>query len=125
VPWQVEREVLAPADPERRLDQLRACWARFDDIAARVSAELLPGSRSAGRGRDQIVRHVVISEPEQFSRKVEVRTEPGAALTPDGLAGHREAYLVRNCIAILDLARSPVRGRISVTHGDGAVPAVS
>jgi hypothetical protein len=93
VPSQIEREVLAPSDLERRLDLLRACWACFDDVAARVSSELRPGSRSAGRSRDQIVRHVVVTEPDQFSRKVGVRTEPGVVLTPDGLARHRQAYL--------------------------------
>ena len=58
VPSQIERDVLSPADLERRLDLLQACWAYFDDVAARVSAELLPGPRSAGRSRDQIIRHV-------------------------------------------------------------------
>jgi hypothetical protein len=93
VPSQIEREVLSPADLDRRLDLLRACWAYFDDVAARAPAELRPGSRSAGRSRDQIIRHVVINEPEQFSRKVEVRTPPDVVLTPDGLATHRQAYL--------------------------------
>jgi hypothetical protein len=93
VPSQIEREVLSPADLERRLDLLRACWAHFDDVAARVPAELRPGPRSAGRSRDQIIRHVIINEPEQFSRKVEVRTPPDVVMTPDGLATHRQAYL--------------------------------
>jgi hypothetical protein len=93
VPSQIEREVLSPADLERRLDLLRACWAYFDDVAARVSEELLPGSRSGGRSRDQIIRHVYGTEPQQFSRKVEVRTPLDAVLTPDGLATHRQAYL--------------------------------
>ena len=60
VPSQIEREVLSAADLERRLDLLRATWAYFDDVAARVSAELRPGARSAGRSRDQIIRHVVL-----------------------------------------------------------------
>ncbi len=93
VPSQLEREVLSSADLERRLDLLRACWASFDDTAARVSRELRPGPRSTGRSRDQIIRHVYGSEPEQFSRKVEVRTPLEVVLTPDGLARHREAYL--------------------------------
>jgi hypothetical protein len=93
VPSQVERVVLPPAELERRLDLLRACWARFDDTAARVSAELRPGVRSAGRSRDQIIRHVHMSEPDQLSRKVEVRTPLDAVMTADGLAAHREAYL--------------------------------
>jgi hypothetical protein len=93
VPSQIERHVLAPADLERRLDLLRACWAYFDDVAARVSHELRPGSRSAGRSRDQIIRHVYGTEPDQFSRKVEVRTPLEIVLTANGLATHRKAYL--------------------------------
>jgi hypothetical protein len=93
VPSQIEAEVLSPADLERRLDLLRACWARFDETAADVSAELRPGARGGGRTRDEIIRHVYANEPEQFSRKVEVRTPREAVLTPDGLKDHRLAYL--------------------------------
>jgi hypothetical protein len=93
VPSQIERAVLSANDLERRLDLLRACWAYFDDTAARVSAELRPGQRSAGRSRDQIIRHVYLNEPDQFSRKVEVRTPLENVLTPGGLANHRQAYL--------------------------------
>jgi hypothetical protein len=93
VPSRIEREVLSRAELERRLDLLRAGWGYFDDVAARVSAELRPGSRSAGRSRDQIIRHVYVNEPEQFSRKVEVRTERDVVLTPEGLATHRQEYL--------------------------------
>jgi hypothetical protein len=93
VPSELEREVLSPADLERRLDLLRACWAYFDDLAARVTGDLRPGPRSAGRTRDQIVRHVYANEPEQMSRKIEVRTPLEVVLTPEGLATHRQAYL--------------------------------
>ncbi len=93
VPSQIEAEVLSPDLLERRLDLLRAAWAEFDDVAAHASAELSPGPRSAGRTRDQIIRHVYVSEPEQMSRKVEVRTPREAVLTPDGLKDHRAAYL--------------------------------
>jgi hypothetical protein len=93
VPSQIEGEVLSPADLERRLDLLQATWAYFDEVAARASPELLPGPRSAGRSRDQIIRHVHANEPEQFSRKVEVRTPREDVLTPDGLATHRQEYL--------------------------------
>jgi hypothetical protein len=93
VPSQIEAEVLSPADLERRLDLLQATWGYFDDVAERVSHELLPGSRSAGRDHDQIVRHVYANEPEQHSRKVEVRTARDVVLTPHGLAAHRLAYL--------------------------------
>ena len=93
VPSQIEREVLARSELERRLNLLEACWAHFDAVAARVSHELRPGSRSAGRSRDQIIRHVYGTEPGQFSRKVEVRTPLDVVLTLDGLMTHREAYL--------------------------------
>jgi hypothetical protein len=93
VPSQIERDVLSAKDLERRLDLLRACWAYFDDVAARISEELRPGLRSAGRTHDQIVRHVYINEPEQFSRKVEVRTPREDIMNPHGLAKHRLAYL--------------------------------
>ena len=93
VPSQVEREVLSAPDLERRLSLLQACWAYFDAAAARITGELLPGPRSAGRTHDQIVRHVILNEPEQFSRKVEVRTPLDDVRTPAGLAAHRSAYL--------------------------------
>jgi hypothetical protein len=93
VPSQIEREILSPADLERRLNLLRACWAYFDDVAARVSPELRPGARSAGRSRDQIIRHTYGGEAEQFSRKVEVRTPIDLVFTPEGLATHRRDYL--------------------------------
>jgi hypothetical protein len=93
VPSQIEREVLAPTNLEHRLDLLRACWATFDEVAARVSPELRPGGRGGGRSRDEIIRHVVLTEPDQFSRKVEVRTPFDDVLRPDGLTAHRQAYL--------------------------------
>lgn len=93
VPSRIEADVLPATDLERRLDLLQACWAYFDDVATRVSAELRPGSRGGGRDRDQIVRHVVATEPDQLSRKVEVRTPRNVVLTPKGLVTHRQAYL--------------------------------
>ena len=93
VPSETEREVLAGKELERRLELLRAAWAHFDEVAATVSAELRPQPRGGGRTRDQIIRHTYGSEPEQLSRKVEVRTPLDVVLTPNGLATHREAYL--------------------------------
>ena len=93
VPSEIERDVLSAADLERRLDLLRACWAEFDDVAARVTQELLPGGRGGGRTREQIIRHVNATEPDQFSRKVEVRTPFDVVFTPEGRTAHRQAYL--------------------------------
>ncbi|MDQ3552840.1 MAG: hypothetical protein M3395_00305 [Chloroflexota bacterium] len=93
VPSETEREVLSAADLDRRLDLLRACWAYFDAVATRVSAELRPGVRGGGWSRDEIIRHVHVNEPEQFSRKVGVRTPRDIVLTPEGLASHRQESL--------------------------------
>ena len=88
-----ERQVL-PADAlERRLALLEAAWAYFDDVAATVSADLRPGPRGGGWTRDEIIRHVHANEPQQFTRKVEVRTQREMVLTPDGRAAHRLATL--------------------------------
>lgn len=93
VPSDMEREARTGDDLERRLRLLAATWATFDEVAGRVSAELRPGPRGGGWTRDEIVRHVILNEPEQFTRKVEVRTPRATVLTPDGLAEHRRATL--------------------------------
>ena len=93
IPSETEREVLSAKDLERRLTLLRAVWEFFDYTAARVSAELRPQPRGGGRTREQIIRHTILNEPDQFSKKVEVRTPFEVALTPDGLAVHREQFL--------------------------------
>ena len=91
VPSAIEREVLSPPELERRLALLQACWSYFDSTADRVSAELRPGARGGGWTREEIIRHVHVNEPEQFTRKVEVRTPREVVLSPDGRAVHREA----------------------------------
>jgi hypothetical protein len=93
VPSDTERELLPTAELERRLALLRACWSYFDDVAARVSADLRPGPRGGGWTRDELVRHVHLNEPEQFTRKVGVRTPRDEMLTPDGRGAHRDATL--------------------------------
>lgn len=92
-PASTEPGPLAEADLERRLKLLRACWAFFDDVAARVSPELRKGPRGGGRDRDRIISHTVRVESEDFARQVGVRIAEGAALTPDGLRQHRRAYV--------------------------------
>ena len=90
---ETERSVLSEEALERRLVVLQGCWRYFDDVVARVSDELRPSGRGGGRERDQVVRHTYRCEPDQFSRKVEVRTPLDEVLTPDGLAAHRLTYL--------------------------------
>ena len=85
-----------PMDPPvfaRSIRLLRAAWAEFDDVAARVSPDLRPGPRGGGRDRQQIVRHVLNVEGQDFSKRVKVPTELEDLLTPDGLAAHRERFV--------------------------------
>ena len=93
VPSGTEQEPMTAKELERRLALLQACWAYFDDVAARVSDELARGPHSGGRDREGIVHHVYGSERMNFSPKVEVRTGPGILTTRDGLRAHREAFL--------------------------------
>jgi hypothetical protein len=107
VPSQIEAEVLLPGELERRLELLQACWAWFDEVTARITGELLPGGRGGGRTREQVIRHTYASEPEQMTRKVEVRTAREVVLTPDGLARHREATL--DAIRAYNVEGNPAR----------------
>jgi hypothetical protein len=95
VPSQIEREVLSAADLERRISLLTACWAYFDDVAARVSLKLARGPRGGGRSRDEIIYHVYGTERHQCWRKVGLRAEEDVRLSPEELAAYRREYLER------------------------------
>lgn len=92
-PCEAEREAMSDAGLERGMVLLWASWTYFDAVAARVSPEMRRGPRGGGRGRDQIIRHTIRTESEYFAKQVGLRTPEGAALTPDGLHAHREAYV--------------------------------
>ena len=87
-----DRQALSREELERELTLMQACWAFFDDVRARVSAELRKGPRGGGRDRDRIVRHVLGTEQEWAATKLGVRTPEGAVLTDEGLSAHRDAY---------------------------------
>ncbi|MDP9271842.1 MAG: hypothetical protein M3P14_12895 [Chloroflexota bacterium] len=93
VPSQIEREVLSAADLDRRLDLLAACWAHFDYVATRVSAELATGPRGGGRSRDEIIHHVYASERHNWWRMVGIRAEDGVRLTPEEISAYRHEYI--------------------------------
>jgi predicted RNase H-like HicB family nuclease len=67
-----DREPLDDATFERRIALLRAAWAEFDEVGARVSADLALGPRGGGRSRDEIIGHVVRVESGDFARRVGV-----------------------------------------------------
>jgi len=92
-PSPLDREPFDAPKFDRQVRLLRAAWAEFDETAARVSAELRPGVRGGGRSRDQIIRHVLANEGEDFSRRVQAKSELVDLLTPSGLAQHRDRFV--------------------------------
>jgi hypothetical protein len=88
-----ETDPMSAEELDRKVLLLQACWAYFDDVAARVSAELRKGPRGGGRDRQQIIRHTVRTESEDFARRLGLRIPEEAALTPDGLRTHRTSYV--------------------------------
>ena len=93
-----EQEAISDAACERKIALLRASWTYFDDVAARVSAELQRGPRGGGRDRDKIIRHANGAEIQEFAKKVGVITPLDARERPDDLRAHRDAF----CAAIRD-----------------------
>jgi len=93
-PAATEHGPMTDAELDRGIKLLRASWAFFDGVAARVSPEMRKGPRGGGRDRDRIIRHTIRTESEDFAKQVGLRIPEEAALTPDGLRQHREAYVV-------------------------------
>jgi hypothetical protein len=87
----IDRQDLSSAELERELTLLQACWAFFDEVRSRVSAQMQKGPRGGGRDRDHIVRHTIGVEQE-WAAKLGLRTPDGAKLTDEGLRAHRDAY---------------------------------
>ncbi len=93
----IDRQDMSSGELERELTLMRACWAFFDDVRLRVSAEMQKGPRGGGRDRDHIVRHTLYTE-QDWAKMIGVLTPDGAMLTDQGLKAHRDAY----CHAIRD-----------------------
>ncbi|MEM7133607.1 MAG: hypothetical protein AAF702_45355 [Chloroflexota bacterium] len=91
----IDKQEISSDELERELTLLQACWAFFDDVRGRVSAEMQKGPRGGGRDRDQIVRHTFAAE-QQWAKKIGLLTPDGAMLTDEGLKSHRDGY----CLAI-------------------------
>ncbi len=99
----IDQQAMSDTALERELTLMRACWAFFDDVRSRVSAEMQRGPRGGGRDRDRIVRHVIFNEhdwaPIPRDRPQEAQEAQEALLTEEGLKAHRAAY----CNAIREL----------------------
>ncbi len=96
----IDQQAMSGEALERELTLMQACWAFFDGVRCRVSAEMQRGPRGGGRDRERIVRHVIFNEhdwaPTPRDRPQEAQE---AMLTEEGLKAHREAY----CNAIREL----------------------
>lgn len=92
-PCSLEHGPMDRDELERKITLLRACWAFFDGVAARVSPEMRKGPRGGGRDRDRIISHTVRTESEFFAKKVGLRIPERAALTPEGLREYRTSYI--------------------------------
>ena len=105
----IDRQDMSSEALERELALMRACWAFFDDVRSRVSAEMQKGPRGGGRDRDHIVRHTLGAERD-WAKMIGVLTPDGALLTEQGLKAHRDAY----CHAIRDYhAQGKVAGKVA------------
>jgi len=92
-PCSEEHGTMSEEELDRKLTILRACWAFFDGVAARVSPEMRKGPRGGGRDRDRIIRHTIRTESEDFAKQVGLRIPEEGALGPDALPRYREDYL--------------------------------
>lgn len=95
----IDRAPLAARALQRELRLLRACWRYFDDVRARVSAEMRKGPRGGGRDRDRIVRHVLGVE-QDWAKKLGLAMPKERVITDSaGIAAFRDDY----CDAIVEL----------------------
>jgi len=92
-PSATETDPMDDTELERKVKLLRACWKYFDDVAARVSAEMRKGPRGGGRDRDQIIGHTIRVESQGFARGVGLRISEGDALTGEELRRYRKDYV--------------------------------
>ncbi len=92
-PSSFEQAPMPDDEIERKLTLLRAAWRYFDDVAARVSAELAKGPRGGGRNRREIIRHALGWERADLVKRVGIVADPIVPDTPDGLRSHREPFV--------------------------------
>ena len=93
----IDKHGMSGDELDRQLMLMQACWAFFDDVRRRVSAEMQKGPRGGGRDRDRIVRHTFAAE-QDWAKMIGVLTPDDAMLSGKGLKAHRDAY----CRAIRD-----------------------
>lgn len=92
-PSGLEQEPMDDTEIDRKIGLLRACWGVFDTVASRVSADMRKGPRGGGRDRDEIIRHTIRVESEDFAKRLGLRVPEGGALTPKDLRDYRATYV--------------------------------
>jgi hypothetical protein len=92
-PCALEHEPMEDTELERKIELLRGCWEFFDGVAARVSAEMQKGPRGGGRDRDEIIRHTIRNESEEFAKRLGLQIPERGALAPKALRDYRERYV--------------------------------
>ena len=90
----IDRQEMSGEELARELALMRASWSFFDDVRARVSAEMRRGPRGGGRDRDGIVRHVLGTQ-QGFARMLGLAPQDTTS-SEEALQAHRDAY----CAAI-------------------------
>jgi hypothetical protein len=91
----IDQQELSGEALDRELTLMQACWAFYDGVRTRVSAEMQKGPRGGGRDRDRIVRHTLGAELD-WAKKLGIHTPLEAMLTDEGLNAYRDDF----CTAI-------------------------
>jgi hypothetical protein len=89
-----EHDQMTDAECERKVALLQASWRTFDDMAARVSAELRKGPRGGGWEKEKIIRHVNGAEIDEFAPKVGVKVPLETRDDPEALLAYRKDFVV-------------------------------
>ena len=92
-PSSTEQGPMEEVELERKITLLRAAWAFFDAVAARVSPEMRKGARGGGRDRDHIIRHVIRVESLDFAKQVGLPIAEDEAPIKERLREYRETYV--------------------------------
>ena len=91
----IDQQAMSGEALERELTLMRACWAFFDDVRSRVSAEMQRGPRGGGRDRDRIVRHMFADE-QDWAKGLGVLTPDGCDADRRGVERASRRLLQRN-----------------------------
>jgi hypothetical protein len=102
----LDHQDISRAELDRELALMQACWAFFDDVRGRVSAELRKGPRGGGRERDAVVRHTVRVE-QDWATKLGIPMPPAELPIDAGLLAYRDDYC--DAIRAFHAAGKPAR----------------